>query len=729
MIPYLAKTDTHWDFVMKEMMWLGADFQAERKRQFSLAKKCASSLRQFHQTKEKRRLRELASAEVKRRKLAARIGRDVRGWWKKVATVIAYKQRLEADEQRKKAMNKQLVSLVQQTEKYTESLAAGGDRNAGINDQSDTNGEASSDDDIGYGGKRGKTRKRRQQMTIEEALASEHSRKSKTQVLDYSKMKLKATEFYGESTASDASGSDGSFSAPDDSDESDDDSTLRAAMKEELQERDKQAATRFLPDPEELRKLHEEKTMDVDVVLQRLEKEGTLVVEEEDGVERKVEARPKRVVFADDAIQRRILTRTGSNPDPGAEADDDGDASDVEDYDEAKDHSDEEFEAAEADPDDETTMAQEESLPKEMSHAEEILMLKESAEIPIEELRKMYADESMQLEDGAGSEEQVKSDNILAGDDASDEDDYEIGEPEADDETTIAQEEGLPREMSYGEEIDLLKESAEMPIEELREMYAGMAAEGQGGVDEDPQEATTVLSSSDEGNLDDDDEYEDSAMPTIDDETTIEAEEKLGRDMTYREELDMLERENEMSVEELRAMYAGVDESSKNNDTMIADEGVGFEPEQATLTSRRRKRRRVESSGSNEQAGNNDTGPTSDGDTDEGAAALYALEASDKKARQTLASRPFLLAPWVKLRMYQQVGLNWLVSLQTRRLNGILADEVSDNMTISRVLLLSVFESQSSIYIVAKRWVLARLSKRSLCLRTWLPTKGYGDLT
>ena len=106
------------------MMWLGADFQAERKRQFSLAKKCASSVKQYHKTKETRRLRELAQAELKRRKLAAKIGRDVKGWWRKLEKVISYKQKLQADEERKKAMNKQLVVLVQQTEKYTESLAA-----------------------------------------------------------------------------------------------------------------------------------------------------------------------------------------------------------------------------------------------------------------------------------------------------------------------------------------------------------------------------------------------------------------------------------------------------------------------------------------------------------------------------------------------------------------------------------------------------------------------------
>ena len=63
-----------------------------------------------------------------------------------------------------------------------------------------------------------------------------------------------------------------------------------------------------------------------------------------------------------------------------------------------------------------------------------------------------------------------------------------------------------------------------------------------------------------------------------------------------------------------------------------------------------------------------------DDESDDGLAAIEALEESAERARKTLASRPFLIAPWVKLREYQQTGLNWLVSLQTRRLNGILAD-------------------------------------------------------
>ena len=54
-------------------------------------------------------------------------------------------------------------------------------------------------------------------------------------------------------------------------------------------------------------------------------------------------------------------------------------------------------------------------------------------------------------------------------------------------------------------------------------------------------------------------------------------------------------------------------------------------------------------------------------DEDEGAEAMISLENADEKARNTAVSVPFLLSRWVKLRKYQQIGLNWLVSIQTRR--------------------------------------------------------------
>ena len=55
---------------------------------------------------------------------------------------------------------------------------------------------------------------------------------------------------------------------------------------------------------------------------------------------------------------------------------------------------------------------------------------------------------------------------------------------------------------------------------------------------------------------------------------------------------------------------------------------------------------------------------------------MAQLEAADARVREAEVARPYLLDSTVMLRPYQQIGLNWLVSMHERRLNGILADEM-----------------------------------------------------
>ena len=83
---------------------------------------------------------------------------------------------------------------------------------------------------------------------------------------------------------------------------------------------------------------------------------------------------------------------------------------------------------------------------------------------------------------------------------------------------------------------------------------------------------------------------------------------------------------------------------------------------------------------------------------DEGITALASLAASETKVRETMLTRPFLLASWVKLRAYQHVGLNWLVSIQTRRLNGILADEMGLGKTLQTISMLAYLASYKGIW-------------------------------
>jgi hypothetical protein len=227
-------------------------------------------------------------------------------------------------------------------------------------------------------------------------------------------------------------------------------------------------------------------------------------------------------------------------------------------------------------------------------------------------------------------------------------DEYEPDEHEADDETTMDAEERLGRDVSYEDEIALLQREGEMPIDELRAMYAGadgaMDADEEGASDGESEERRHPQPASGEkagSYFDDtnDQENDDDYVPggeEKDDETTIEAEERMGREMTVEDELALLQEEGTEPIEALRERYLslkrkrheGGDERQPESDAESGESGA------------------EESQGSASDAGR---------------AALIALEASALRARNARASRPFLLAPWVRMREYQQVGLNWLV--------------------------------------------------------------------
>jgi hypothetical protein len=1103
LVPYEPKGDTHWDFVMKEMMWLGADFQAERKRQTSLAKKLAGAIRQHHKTKESRRLRELAEAELKRRRLAGRISRELRGWWTKIERVVAYKQKLSADEERKKAMNKQLVALVKQTERYSESLmlqqqscADDDDNDDDDDDDMDDSVNNSRDDSHGESSEKDSRQQQKQQrrrrqpqhheLTIEEALASEQltTRKSKARVIDYSRLRLAKGDdaLYGESTASD-SGSDASYTP--ESEMEDDETTLREAELHEIEQRkgarknqngqnsepfgNEDTTESFMADPEEIRRLQEEADMDIDLVLERLRSEAS-TMETTDILESDDKDYPdtttndlKRVKFAPTVLakdtiitadtlekieEKKISGNASEGPlnravsaiaplpasaiDTGSDADDDGDASDVEDYvakvdtDDIRDkNSDsdgegsEEYQVDETEVDDETTMAAEELLPREMCVEEEINLLKRESEMSIEELRARYAnmedsnpapseddddDDDDDEEEEEEEEEEKDNDNdnnnnndndngsknedkiskSLNGDtnpsepstiqsttvDAIDSDIIESGQsigvrqdwsgenhvahqngdvgeiiakteqpvtvdataatditsaapsvlnvpakadaspkkkmddsnsksddmtpdgisepsdsfsgprnlldggathkdetggngsnldhaensdsqgddeefqpplqPELDDETTMEAEEKLGRDMSYEEEMLLLRRESEIPVEQLRAMYAAMEDNDEGVESESDVQSDEkldaiylhigVVAQEDEkagkgsdledtwnsDTQDDDEEFHPPIEPDLDDETTMEAEEKLGRAMSHEEEMLLLKREGEIPVEQLRAMYAAmendegvelesgdqsgeeldetvddkkieshktdgeaVDEESKmeiqekvgrvarvkreseispedqrtmqtntqtesdseetgeaKKDLRLLNEGLDdtdadanddeFEPEDdavddettmeaeemlgremsvdeeiaalkrdgevsieslldmynkmnatrpsSSCSEDEKPTKRKADARASESISKKPRGNQEEETSDDGLAALSVLEASAERARKTLASRPYFMANWVKLREYQQVGLNWLVSLQSRRLNGILAD-------------------------------------------------------
>ncbi len=335
--------------------------------------------------------------------------------------------------------------------------------------------------------------------------------------------------------------------------------------------------------------------------------------------------------------------------------------------------------------DDETTIEAEERLGRELSAEEEIALLKKESEMSVEELKAKY----MQMNEEEVLEDDGKSDSSEQGgeyeegevdpfsvDDQAEENEFKpVAGTDVDDETTIEAEERLGREMSVEDEIALLQKENGMSVEELRALYYN-----EGASEEGEEEVDDVSDASQQ----DDEEFEPLVGGDVDDETTIEAEERLGREMSHEEEIRLLQKESEISVEELRAMYMNENNAISDDETEEEEgEGEPIDPKHDSSQAKKRKVAPEESVKEEEDAG---------------AAAIRSLELADSKARNTAVSRPYLLASWVKLREYQHIGLNWLVSIQTRRLNGILADE----MGLGKTLQVNFCNRYDSIYWISQ---------------------------
>ncbi|KAL3929797.1 MAG: hypothetical protein SGBAC_012050 [Bacillariaceae sp.] len=513
-IPYKPKVDNHWDFLMKEMMWLGADFQGERKRQLSLAKKCASSVKQYHKTKETRRLKELQNAVAKQRRLGAKIGRDIKSWWSKIDRVISYKQKLQADEQQERAMNEQLVLLMQQTERYSTSLTDSGDVEA-----SDSYNNLK-DYDVTMKNKSNGQWKR---LTIEAALATERKRKSKERVRDYARMQLEDAEFYGESTVPHAA-SDASYEPESDID---DESTIKAAMDDELLYRipNKKSSEHvvFKADPLELSRLHEEAEMEIERVIMRFRSEGEFDVATEEEGRENVNGRGKQVRFRQEEIR---IEETDSGKSPFIML------NTVKDVDLAVDGIvDEEFSDHEPEVDDETTIAAEESLPQNMTAQQEIALLEDENKISIGDLRKLYCG----TPNGSCVEESSVNEGMSMLNDL---------ETTQNDSATEAEDLTAEEEKMFKKSVELLTEKWKTK-NMLRS--GGSENEASGSLDEagpiatiqsTPRREFLDVFNATDANAEDaeNEEYEPLHEKEADDETTIAAEEKLGRDISYEDE-------------------------------------------------------------------------------------------------------------------------------------------------------------------------------------------------
>jgi hypothetical protein len=111
--------DTHWDYLLKEMQWLATDFTTERARHVTFRKKLGAAIVTYQTNKILRHQKIIDRAISSQKKIATKIARDIRvKWWTKLEQIVSYQDKNRYETLQKELMNRQLVRLIRQTERY-----------------------------------------------------------------------------------------------------------------------------------------------------------------------------------------------------------------------------------------------------------------------------------------------------------------------------------------------------------------------------------------------------------------------------------------------------------------------------------------------------------------------------------------------------------------------------------------------------------------------------------
>uniref|UniRef100_A0A3P9JQC8 Snf2-related CREBBP activator protein n=1 Tax=Oryzias latipes TaxID=8090 RepID=A0A3P9JQC8_ORYLA len=309
---------------------------------------------------------------------------------------------------------------------------------------------------------------------------------------------------------------------------------------------------------------------------------------------------------------------------------------------------------------------------------------------------------------------------------ATDEDDRDFEPPceEEDDEETIEveeQQEGNDAE-SHQREIELLKEEGMLPLDQL---LSTLKLPPPQPSEEECSNGSSTSEEEEEREEEEDGEFTANEEDAEDEEDTIAAQEKREGNVDHAEELDDLNREGEMSIEELLEKYKGAYVSdfeepsgsgsrASSNLEVSGDEEVETEEDESDVESNTSSSDSPGESAEDEES-DKDEMSNEEADDDEGMELLLkegdgSLSSSSSRPKKeishiaataeslqpkgyTLATTkvktpiPFLLHG--TLREYQHIGLDWLVTMYEKKLNGILADEMGLGKTIQTIALLA----------------------------------------
>lgn len=351
--------------------------------------------------------------------------------------------------------------------------------------------------------------------------------------------------------------------------------------------------------------------------------------------------------------------------------------------------------------DDEHTIEEDEALITADERQEELEALQDEMDIPLEELLKRYSSvcrEGSQL-NGEDIAEQIpvegdaikdKGNDISGGDDTHTSGSY-----------IITHHSGV----SNGNVSNLDKYKSEVDSSQAKDLLNGVKKQ-------------PLLSCSDEQ---EDGDYILAVDEEKDDETTLSEEEVMAEadGANTLNEIELLQKESEMSLEELLARYkkdsGDADDdvgyaSSSSEDLLDSSATQDNEPDtSASLTNvvGVEQDRLVESKQYFEPDAELeevepdtlfDKGKDSEDRIADAAAAARSAQPTGNTFSTTSVRTKFPFLLKFPLREYQHIGLDWLVTMYEKRLNGILADEMGLGKTIMTISLLAHLACEKGIW-------------------------------
>ncbi|XP_057633058.1 helicase SRCAP isoform X2 [Chionomys nivalis] len=266
-----------------------------------------------------------------------------------------------------------------------------------------------------------------------------------------------------------------------------------------------------------------------------------------------------------------------------------------------------------------------------------------------------------------------------------DEDDEEFtaNEDEEDEEDTIAAEEQLEGEVDHAMELSELAREGELSVEELLQQYAGAyaydasAPGSRHSEEEDEGEANSY-----DCELEETREVEEAAQEDSSNQSDSAEEQSEDDEDEHSEEEEMSgsSQSEESESEDAQSQSQANEEQEEEDD----DDDFGVEYLLA------RDEERSEADGG---SGPPTPGPTTvlgpKKEITDIAAAAESLQPKGYTLATTQVKTPIPLLLRGQLREYQHIGLDWLVTMYEKKLNGILADEMGLGKTIQTISLLA----------------------------------------